>query len=174
MTNPNGNSKEIKDIAFLGGSADGAQTEDNKKTSVFPVIKGVFVSLLITLALLFCSQSSPSISRRAPKSSAGCVIGAAALCIFISGYISARIMRKNGLISGLLAGIVYALVVYLISAAVYKQFYFSPAIIANFILCGGVGALGGVIGINKRSSKKKSSKKKRSGGSGSPRKNSSL
>lgn len=170
MTNPNGNSKEIKDIAFLGGSADGAQTEDNKKPSVFPVIKGVFVSLLITLALLFLLSVLAVYFTPSAEILSGCVIGAAALCIFISGYVSARIMRRNGLISGLAAGIVYALVVYLISAAVYKQFYFSPAIIANFILCGGVGALGGVIGINKRSSKKKSSKKKRSGGSSSPKK----
>ena len=64
------------------------------------------------------------------------------------------IMVKTVLI-GVIAGVVYAVIVYLIGWLGFKSISFSPEAIANFAVGGAVSGLGGVVGINRYTKKKR-------------------
>ncbi|MEG0614696.1 MAG: TIGR04086 family membrane protein [Oscillospiraceae bacterium] len=79
-----------------------------------------------------------------------------ALCIgaYFSGFIAAKRHRKNGLLTGLLCGVVIFCIVFLISVIFFK----SPISIGLFpkfvmiMICSGIG---GIIGVNSKISYRK-------------------
>lgn len=76
------------------------------------------------------------------------------ICSFMVGLRSAKLNKKNGLMIGIIAGVIYAIIIFLIGWLGFKTVGFSPAVIANIAISGAVSGLGGVVGINGVSKKK--------------------
>lgn len=64
-----------------------------------------------------------------------------------SMFLSRRI-KKRGLITGLLFGIFYFVIIYLISTIFYTGIFFSEAVLMYLVTTSVSGIIGGVIGVN--------------------------
>jgi len=73
--------------------------------------------------------------------------------IFLYGglkYISGMDIKKNGIINGMLVGLIYITVIYLLSSIVTGNFLLNITSIIMIITSVLTGALGGIIGVNKK------------------------
>ncbi len=70
------------------------------------------------------------------------------LSVVIAGAVLAKTVGRRGYLNGSLAGIVYALVLYVLSIVLSGDFHFSPYILILACICLVGGAFGGIIGIN--------------------------
>lgn len=82
------------------------------------------------------------------------IIGAA-----IAGYIPARRIGTRGIITGAVSGFLYMLILWLIASLVSDGFYIGPHVLTMFALSLAAGAIGGIFGVNLKSSN--NNKKKR-------------
>ena len=72
-----------------------------------------------------------------------------AVSILIGTTISLANLRKNGIINGAVIGLIYILVIYLLSSIIEKNFSLNMQSAIMIILSIIAGALGGIIGVNK-------------------------
>ncbi len=86
------------------------------------------------------------------------VIGISVLCLFIVGFSAAAVLKKNGLVIGIVTGTFYNMILFSVGACITGSLNLSPETLANFAVGGAVGALGGVVGINRLLSKKRKRK----------------
>lgn len=86
------------------------------------------------------------------------VIGISVLCLFIVGFSAAAVLKKNGLIIGIVTGTLYNIILFTVGVGITGSLNLSPETLANFAVGGAVGALGGVVGINRLLSKKRKRK----------------
>ena len=108
----------------------------------------VCILCLVLFALLFV------ISKRIPQTMiqplilVACAVGA-----FIGGYITVRIIRTKGLLFGILSGLLLFAIVCLVSVIAIRTPFSTYALIKGIIMML-MGAIGGIIGVNKRSKRK--------------------
>lgn len=76
------------------------------------------------------------------------------ICTAISaaaaGYDWAACMKKKGLLWGALAGVVYAVLLYLITSLASDSFSIALSGLMTVIVAIAAGAIGGILGVNKR------------------------
>ncbi len=77
----------------------------------------------------------------------------------ISGYQTAKGSGAKGFLTGLVSGIAYILIIWVIAALAGNGFYFGKHFFTMFALSALGGATGGILGVNLRSGK--SNKRKR-------------
>ncbi len=110
------------------------------KGSVFSIILSII--LLLIFAMLLC-YTNISESTMVPV-----VLVITAISILIGGMISTKTIRKNGLLNGGIVGIIYIIMLYLVSSLCITGFALT---LKSFImlLTGTIaGMIGGVIGVN--------------------------
>ena len=108
------------------------------------IIISVFVSLLLILILsFFISNTSLKESIINPS-----VIFISAISILIGGFLVSKKVRKKGILYGALVGLIYMLVMYLISSLINLDFSINlnSVIMIGFGILG--GAVGGILGVN--------------------------
>ncbi len=128
-----------------------------------PILKGFFKGVLIAavftvvvfaVAALILAYSNVSESTIPAISFIVQLLGA-----LISGYCTAKESGVKGFLTGLLAGVVYILIIWVIAALAGSGFYFGKHFFTMLGLSALGGAAGGVIGVNLKSGK--SNKRKR-------------
>ncbi|MCI9039362.1 MAG: TIGR04086 family membrane protein [Clostridia bacterium] len=124
-------------------------TEDSEiKKKILCIVKGCTLSIvlsiiLLTIYALLLVNTTVSESTMMPV-----VLTITGVSILIGGTVSARKLRKNGLIYGGIVGLVYVITLYLASSISMVGFSLS---INSFIMLavGGIaGIIGGIIGVN--------------------------
>jgi putative membrane protein (TIGR04086 family) len=76
------------------------------------------------------------------------IIIIANLSIFVGSIICNWKIKKNGIVNGMLVGLVYLIIIYLASSIAIKSFNFNLKSII-MILCSVIsGTIGGIIGVN--------------------------
>lgn len=110
----------------------------------------VFGAVSCVLLLTFFSISFVKMKKLPYDIIGVIIIFCAAVGSFFSGYISLRILRKNGLLYGTVAGVVLFIILTIASLLA------SGGQLTSLTLYKGIsmmtsGALGGVVGVNKRS-----------------------
>lgn len=68
------------------------------------------------------------------------------LATFISGLFAAKIMRKNGWMYGLITGVIYFIILIVVSLIINDNSTISQEAITLFFMCIGGSTLGGMIG----------------------------
>lgn len=68
------------------------------------------------------------------------------LATFISGLFAAKIMRKNGWMYGLITGVIYFIILIVVSLIINDNSTISQEAITLFFICIGGSTLGGMIG----------------------------
>lgn len=133
----------------------GIATEDSEmKKKILCIIKGCTFSIvlsiiLLTIYALILVNTTVSESTMMPV-----VLTITGVSILIGGTVSARKLRKNGLIYGGIVGFVYVITLYLASSI--SMIGFSLSVNSFIMLAVGViaGVIGGIIGVNLSARKK--------------------
>lgn len=116
--------------------------------SIKRILKGSMVSVLITLILLFIFSIVLTYTKISENTSGAVVIVITAISIFIGSQMATLKLKKNGIINGGAIGLIYILILYILSSLVSRNFgcnmYSIIMIFASIV----AGCLGGVIGVN--------------------------
>lgn len=66
----------------------------------------------------------------------------------IGSTLLARKTKKRGLLCGLIFGLIYFAIIYLISVIFYNGFVFNNTVAMYLLMCSVSGIIGGVVGVN--------------------------
>jgi len=125
-------------------------TADGTGANIKRIIKGSLLSIVITIILLLIFATLLTYTSLAENTIPIVILVITGISILIGSQISTVHIRKNGIINGGLIGIIYILVIYLISSIVTGNFslsiYSGIMIVVSMI----TGALGGIIGVNRK------------------------
>ena len=124
--------------------------ESFEKNSVFlKIIKGVGISFAFTLICLTIFSGLLTYTNLSESLIQPVVISVTGISIFIGSFFATRKVGKNGIIKGISVGLIYILLIYIISSVVnggnFALTIGSIIMILIGILC---GAIGGIIGVN--------------------------
>lgn len=122
--------------------------EATENKSLIQILKGVGISLLMTLILLIIFATILTYTNVPESTISTVIIIITAISILIGSMISNRCIRKNGLLNGGLVGAIYLIIIYLISSILNGHFSLNLQSIIMIILSFITGILGGIIGVN--------------------------
>lgn len=114
------------------------------------IIKGSIFSIVITLIGLLVYSIILSYTSISEGTMPATIIIITAVSILIGSTISTSNIKKNGIVNGVLVGIIYIAIIYLISSIVTGNFLLNTNSIIMVIASTLTGALGGIIGVNKK------------------------
>ncbi len=114
------------------------------------VIKGSAFSIIITLIGLLIYSIILSCTSVSESTIPTIVIIITAISILIGSTISTSNIKKNGIINGMFVGLIYIAIIYLLSSIVTGNFLLNITSIIMIITSVLTGALGGIIGVNKK------------------------
>ena len=114
------------------------------------VIKGSAFSIIITLIGLLVYSIILSYTSVSESTIQTIVIIITAISILIGSTISTSNIKKNGIINGMFVGLIYIAIIYLLSSIVTGNFLLNITSIIMIITSVLTGALGGIIGVNKK------------------------
>lgn len=114
------------------------------------VIKGSAFSIIITLIGLLVYSIILSYTSVSESTIPTIVIIITAINILIGSTISTSNIKKNGIINGMFVGLIYIAIIYLLSSIVTGNFLLNITSIIMIITSVLTGALGGIIGVNKK------------------------
>ena len=123
-----------------------SENENNIKR----IIKGSIFSIVITLIGLLVYSIILSYTSVSESTMPATIIIITAVSILIGSTISTSNIKKIGIVNGVLVGIIYIAIIYLISSIVTGNFLLNTNSIIMVIASTLTGALGGIIGVNKR------------------------
>ena len=123
--------------------------EDYKNMNYFfTLIKGVFISILITLIMILVLSIILSLSDIKESVIMPSVIFISAFSILIGSFTITKKIDKKGIIFGSVVGIFYMSILYTISSII--NFNFSLELNSLIMIAIGMfgGAIGGILGVN--------------------------
>lgn len=126
------------------------QTQIKEENMIINVLKGACISLLTTVILLIIFSLLLTYTNIQENVINPVIIMITAVSILIGSSIGIGKMKKDGLINGAIVGVVYMIVIYLISSILNWEFKLN---IQSIIMIGigiAFGILGGIIGVNRK------------------------
>jgi putative membrane protein (TIGR04086 family) len=131
------------------GGVQGNMSKSIKSIVLGTAVGGIMCMLcLFVFAIFFVSAKVIPQTMIQPLILVSCALGA-----FIGGYITVRILRVQGLLFGILSGMLLFVIVCLVSVIAIRE-PFSTFALVKGVLMMLAGAIGGIIGVNKRSKRK--------------------
>ena len=121
---------------------------ENKKSNLFRIIKSVAIAYAITLILIMIFAILLTYTNVPESFMETGVLIISVLSILISSFLSVKKIKENGLRNGALIGMSYVLILYILSSVFITGFGLSSYSITTIILCGIIGMVGGIIGVN--------------------------
>ncbi len=112
------------------------------------IFKGIIISILITLILLFLFSIILTYTNIGENVIPAVIIIATVISILIGSSISTIKIKRNGIINGGIIGLVYILGIYLISSIAQMGFGINVYSIIMIILSILAGMIGGIVGVN--------------------------
>ena len=127
---------------------NGFKTELGNKHCFTMIVKSIAFSVVLTLVLLFAYSVLLSYTNVPETTIPIAIIFISGLSIFGFSIIGMLKIKNNGIIHGGIIGLIYMLIIYLLSSIVQTGFnlnVYSIIMIIAGILC---GMIGGIIGVN--------------------------
>ena len=116
--------------------------------NIFRVIKGSGLAIIISLVLLLIYATLLTTTDISETTMTPVVITISGISILIGSSISSLKIKKQGMLNGALVGMIYMLIIYLLSSILLEGF----TIDVKSIMMIGVGIIagmiGGIIGVN--------------------------
>ena len=114
------------------------------------IFKGVGISIIVTLIALLIFSLILTYTNVGENTIAPVVIVVTALSILCGSSISTKNIKKNGMINGGLIGLVYLLILYMISSILNWKFSLNIQSLIMILVGTAFGIFGGIIGVNRK------------------------
>ncbi|MBQ6907988.1 MAG: TIGR04086 family membrane protein [Clostridia bacterium] len=115
------------------------------------VIKAIAITAIALLALaLFVTYGNVSEAAQS-----GCIIAATVLSVFLAGLSAARRRAGAGWLSGLIAGVIYVIIMLVAGFLVFGDFSVGADTLKMFALSIISGIAGGILGVNIKAKRKR-------------------
>ena len=122
---------------------------ESSSNNIIRILKGSLISIVTTLILLIIFSAILTYTNVNENVMPTVIIIVTALSILIGSQISTLKIKKNGIINGASVGIIYIVLLYLISSLVTKNFSLNNYSIIMMVTSLLIGGVGGVIGVNR-------------------------
>ena len=123
-----------------------SESENNIKK----IIKGSLISIIVTIIGLVIFASLLSYTSMSESTIPTVAIIITAISILIGSSLSMSTIKKNGIINGATIGLIYIAVIYILSSVIEGTFSLNTYSIVMIIGSILAGALGGIIGVNRK------------------------
>lgn len=124
--------------------------DEKQNDSIVSLTKGVIFSYLITAIVFIVYGILLTYTETTEKNIQIVVMITTVLSVLIGGIISSKGVSKRGLMFGMLVGIVYSIIMIMISFCVLPTIKITSKMIMIIILSISAGGIGGIIGINSK------------------------
>ncbi len=124
--------------------------EEKGKQNIIQIVKGVCISILITLILLLIYSAILTYTKVSEITIHPVIITITGISILIGSMLANRKMSKNGMLNGGIIGGIYILTFYLSSSVLNNDFSLNMYSIIMIAISVILGMIGGIIGINKK------------------------
>lgn len=123
---------------------------ENYSNSVRNIFKGVIISIVSTLILLFVYSLVLTYTSIDENTIGPVIIVITSISILIGSSIGNLKLNKNGIMNGAIVGGIYFLLLYCISSSL--SFQFNINLRSIILIFSGIifGIVGGIIGVNKK------------------------
>lgn len=122
--------------------------KNETKENLIRVIKGSGIALGITILLLFIFAILLTYTNIQENTMIPVVIIITVVSILIGSSLSTLRIKKNGLLNGTLVGVIYILLIYIISSLTGSGFSLNIMSIIMLVSSIIAGMIGGIIGVN--------------------------
>lgn len=112
------------------------------------ILKGVGIAFILTLVLVFVYSVILTYTNISENTIYPVILFITALSILISSSVSTIKIKKNGIINGGLIGLIYILVLYVISSTINTGFAMNLSCLAIMGAAIVGGMIGGIVGVN--------------------------
>lgn len=116
--------------------------------NIFRVIKGSGFAIIISLILLLIYASLLTTTNISETTMTPVVITISGISILIGSSISSFKIKKQGMLNGALVGLIYMLLIYLLSSILVTGFTIGMETIIMISVGILTGIIGGIIGVN--------------------------
>ena len=122
--------------------------KNESKENLIRIIKGSGIALGITILSLFIFAILLTYTNIQESTMIPVVIIITAVSILIGSSLSTLRIKKNGLLNGALVGVIYILLIYIISSLTGSGFSLNIMSIIMLVSSIIAGMIGGIIGVN--------------------------
>ena len=116
--------------------------------NLLTILKGTMISIILTLILLLIFATVLTYTTVAENTIPAVIIVITAISLLIGSSVVGRKARRNGLLNGATIGIIYLLLIYIISSILGGNFTLGIKSIIMIIVGILFGILGGIVGVN--------------------------
>ena len=125
-----------------------SENSNENGNNIKRVLKGSAFSIVITLVGLLIYSIILSYTSVAESTMPTIIIIITGISILIGSTISTSNIKKNGIVNGMLVGLIYITLIYLLSSIITGNFLLNINSIIMIIVSVLTGAVGGIIGVN--------------------------
>ena len=125
-----------------------AENTEGIQNNLMRIAKGSILAIILSIILLTIYAALLTYTNIPETTMTVVVITIAGISILIGSSISARKIKKQGMLNGALVGLVYMVTLYLISSIVFTGFNMDVKTIIMILIGALAGMIGGVIGVN--------------------------
>ena len=119
-----------------------------EKNNYISILKGSLLAIVITIVCLTIYAAILTYTTISENTIVPVVLVVSGISILIASSISARKLKKQGMINGGIIGLIYILAIYLLSSILSAEFSLNTSSILMILVCIITGMVGGIIGIN--------------------------
>ena len=132
------------------GQTPGLKKSLDEHVNLMRVVKGLILSLLITLPCFLAFALFLTYSDFPEKYTYIAVLITTIISVLAASAYSTKNVKSKGWINGCFVGLLYVAILYLASSLVFMNFAVDVQVLLTFIIGAIVGCLGGIFGINLR------------------------
>lgn len=118
--------------------------------NIIKILKGSILAILISIILLVIFAIVLTYTNFNENMTPAVIIIITAISILIGSQITTSSIKKNGILNGIVVGLIYVLFLYLMSSTISKNFSLNNYAIIMIAVSVAIGGLGGVIGVNRK------------------------
>lgn len=118
------------------------------KFNLLSLGKGILAGYILIIPLFAVLSYCISLMKFPEKYITGAVIIANIISVIVAGTVSASAVKIKGWLNGAVTGLIYYLVLFLVSSMVLRNLHFGLTALTTMITCILGGSFGGMLGIN--------------------------
>lgn len=124
--------------------------ENSNSNVIIKILKGSILSIVASIVLLIILAAILTYTNVNENIIPTVIIIITAVSILIGSQITTSKIKKNGILNGICVGVIYIIMLYLISSIVSKKFSLNNYSIIMIATGIAIGGLGGIIGVNRK------------------------